>query len=170
MNRRQFLAAAAFAPVVLASSGCSFTSGRRDADPPLARFFFTSQGKTAMMNADGTGLRWFNFDVANQVTWQPFGFMSDGHRVLFLSMEPRRDGPGKPFEEYYHQTPTHIWIHDLDKGTLTEVANRDRLSPFYGGGPLLNDHRFIMQVVRQNRRGSGDMDDELGRHQPARTH
>ena len=103
-----------------------------------------------MMNADGTGLRWFEFNVPNQATWQPFGFLSDGHRVLFLSMEPRRDGPGKPFEEYYHQTPTHIWIHDLDKGTLTEVANRERLAPFYGGGPLLNDNRFLMQVVRKD--------------------
>lgn len=101
-----------------------------------------------MMNADGSGLRYFDFKVPEQVTWQPFGFLKDG-RVLFLSMEARRDGPGRPFEEYYHQTPTHIWIHDLDTGTLTEVANRDRLSAFYGGGPLINDTRFLMQVVRK---------------------
>jgi TolB protein len=149
LTRRQFLTAAALLPLAGAVSCRSSKDARRGASRPPARFFFTSQGKTAVMNADGTGLRWFEFNEPNQVTWQPFGFLSDG-RVLFLSMEQRRDGPGKPFEEYYHQTPTHIWIHDLDKGTLTEVANRDRLSAFYGGGPLLNDTRFIMQVVRQN--------------------
>src|SRR5262245_11820309 len=82
--------------------------------PRAGRFFFTSQGKTAVINADGSGLRYFDFKVPNQATWQPTGFFSDGHRVVFLSMEPRRDGPGKPFDEYYTQTPTHIWIHDLD--------------------------------------------------------
>ena len=149
MPRRQFLAVAALTPLAVATSCRLPRDERREVSRPPARFFFTSQGKTALMNADGTGLRWFDFSVPNQVTWQPFGFLSDG-RVLFLSMVQRRDGPGKPFDEYYHQTPTHIWIHDLDKGTLIEVANRDRLSAFYGGGPLINDNRFIMQVVRQN--------------------
>ena len=101
-----------------------------------------------MMNADGTGLHWFDFKVPEQVTWQPCGFLSDGHRVLFLSMEQRRDGPGKPFDQYYHLTPTHIWVHDLDKGTLTEVATRDRLAPFYTPQLLLNDNRILVQVVR----------------------
>ena len=93
MTRRQFLAAAALTSLAAATSCSSPRDGRREAARPPARFFFTSQGKTAMMNADGTGLRWFEFNQPNQVTWQPFGFLSDGHRVLFLSMEPRRDGP-----------------------------------------------------------------------------
>ncbi len=101
-----------------------------------------------MMNADGSGLRWFEFDVPNQATWQPCGFFSDGRRVLFLSMEPRLDGPGKPFSEYYHKTPCHVWVHDLDSGTLTEVATKDRMAPFYTPQLLLNDHRILMQVVR----------------------
>src|SRR5690242_7252986 len=65
------------------------------------RFFFTSQGKTAIVNADGSRLSYFNFDVPGQATWQPGSIFPDGNRVVFLSMEPRRDGPGKPFEEYY---------------------------------------------------------------------
>ena len=65
-----------------------------------------------MMNADGTGLRYFDFNEPNQVTWQPGPTFSDGRRVIFLSMERRRDGPGKPFEEYYTQTPTHLWVYD----------------------------------------------------------
>jgi len=72
-----------------------------------------SQGRTALINADGTGLRYLQFDVPNQATWQPADFFLRRHRVLFLSMEQRRDGPGRPFEEYYTQTPTHLWIYDL---------------------------------------------------------
>ena len=63
-------------------------------------------------------------------------------------MEPRRDGPGKPFDEYYHQTPTHIWIHDLDDGSLTEIATEDRLAPFCTPQLLLDDGRMLVQVVR----------------------
>ncbi|MEI2722910.1 MAG: hypothetical protein V9H26_05035 [Verrucomicrobiota bacterium] len=150
LNRRRFLTLAALAPLALSCSARRTDPRPRDGNRPLARFFFTSQGRTAMMNSDGSGLRYFDFQIPEQVTWQPFAFLGDGRRVLFLSMEARRDGPGKPFAEYYHQTPTHIWIHDLDQGTLTEVANRNRLAPFYGGGPLINDHRLLMQVVRRD--------------------
>src|SRR5262245_33323967 len=87
-----------------------------------ARLFLTSQGKTAVMNADGSGLRYFDFHVPNQATWQPGPFLSDGRRVVFLSMEPRRDGPGRAFEEYYTQTPTHLWLYDLDRHSLTEIV------------------------------------------------
>ena len=91
------------------------------------------------MNADGTGLRYFAFNVANQATWQPGPFLSDGRRVIFLSMEPRRDGPGKPFEEYYTQTPTHLWLYDLDRDSLTEIAHRERLAAFYTPALLVSD-------------------------------
>ena len=68
------------------------------------------------MNADGTGLRYFDFHQPNQVMWHPGPFLSDGRRVVFLSMEARRDGPGRPFEEYYTQTPSHLWLYDLGRG------------------------------------------------------
>jgi Tol biopolymer transport system component len=113
-----------------------------------ARLFFTSQGKTALMNADGTGLRYFDFNVPNQATWQPGPFLSDGRRVIFLSMEPRRDGPGRSFEEYYTQTPTHLWLYDLDRDALTEIATRKRLAVFYTPALLVSDERVLVQVVR----------------------
>jgi len=100
------------------------------------------------MNADGTGLRYFDFKVPNQATWQPGPFLSDGRRVIFLSMEPRRDGPGKPFEVYYSQTPTHLWLYDLDRDSLTEIATRDRLAVFYTPALLVSDDRILVQVVR----------------------
>ena len=77
-----------------------------------------------MINADGSGLRYFDFDVPEQETWQPCAFFSDGRRILLLSMEARRDGPGKPFAEYYHKTPTHMWIYDCL--LYTSPSPRDR--------------------------------------------
>jgi TolB protein len=144
VSRRQFL---------IASACCVATSPAHavSTDPASSagRLFFTSQGKTGLINADGTGLRYLNFDVPDQATWQPAGFFSDGRRVLLLSMEPRRDGPGKPFADYYHQTPTHLWIYDLDSGVLTEIANQRRMAPFYAPQLLLGDDRLLVQVVRK---------------------
>jgi len=144
ISRRQFLIASACC--VAAQPTQAFTA---EPASSIGRLFFTSQGKAGLINADGAGLRYLNFDVPNQATWQPTGFFSDGHRVLLLSMEPRRDGPGKPFADYYHQTPTHLWIHDLDSGELTEIANQRRMAPFYAPQMLLGDDRLLVQVVRK---------------------
>ena len=141
MNRRQFLAATSAS--LLASVGCRHRLGVAAAP----RLFFTSDGRTAVIRADGSDLRYFDFQLPGQATWQPGPFLSDG-RVIFLSMEPRRDGPGRPFEEFYTQTPTHLWLHDLDRGTLTEIANRERLAVFYTPALLLGDERILVQVVR----------------------
>lgn len=100
------------------------------------------------MNSDGTGLRYLDFDVPNQASWQPGPFLSDGHRVILLSMEPRRDGPGKPFEEYYTQTPTHLWIYDLETGKYEEIAHRSRIAVFYTPALLVSDQRILVQVVK----------------------
>jgi TolB protein len=109
---------------------------------------FTSQGKTGFINAEGTGLRYFDFKVPGQATWQPGPSFSDGRRIVFLSMEPRRDGPGKPFGQYYSQTPTHIWEHDLQGGSLKELCAKNRLAPFETPALLVADDRILVQVVR----------------------
>ncbi len=72
-------------------------------EPALAagkgRLLFTSAGRTGLIEArKGAQARWLEFSVPEQVTWQPGGFLPDG-RILFLSMEARRDGPGRPFDE-----------------------------------------------------------------------
>jgi TolB protein len=148
LSRRRFLAATLLVPAAATLSCRSTGPANSTASAPRARLFFVSQGKTALVNADGTGLRYLEFDVPEQVTWQPGGFFSDGRRVLFLSMEKRRDGPGKPFEEYYTQTPTHLWAYDLDSGSLEELATKERLAVFYTPALLLSDHRMLVQVVR----------------------
>ena len=63
-------------------------------------------------------------------------------------MEARRDGPGRPFAEYYTRTPTHIWTYDLQDKRLTEVATRDRMAVFYTPQLLLDDERMLVQVFR----------------------
>jgi TolB protein len=115
---------------------------------PPARFFFTSQGKTGIAAADGSGLRYFDFQAPDQATWQPGSVFPDGRRVIVLSMEPRRDGPGRPFDEYYTQTPTHLWIYDLMRDTLEEICTKERLAPFVTPALLLGDDRLLVQVVR----------------------
>ena len=67
-----------------------------DSASKAARLLFTSRGKSAIVDADGANLRYFDFNVPNQATWQPGSLFLDGRRILFLSMEPRRDGPGRP--------------------------------------------------------------------------
>lgn len=144
LNRRQFLGAALLAPVVSRRP-----LGARGQRGRPRRLCFVSQGRTGLIHADGSGLRFLEFEVPNQATWQPAGFFPDGRRVLFLSMEPRRDGPGRPFDEYYTQTPTHLWIYDLDSGSLEEIATRDRLAVFYTPQLLLGEERMLVQVVRK---------------------
>ncbi len=88
------------------------------------------------------------FDVPGQATWQPGPAFGDGSRLVLLSMEPRRDGPGRPFEEYYTQTPTHLWTYDLDSEALAEICNRERLAPFETPALLVGQDRILVQVVR----------------------
>jgi hypothetical protein len=113
-----------------------------------SQLLFTTQGKTARINLDGSSLRYFDFAIPNQVTWQPGPMFPDGRRLIFLSMEQRRDGPGKPFDEYYTQTPTHLWVHDLSTGDLQEICTQDRLAAFVTPALLLNEDRLLIQVVK----------------------
>ena len=148
VNRRRFLALGMTASALAALPGCRSGRAGLEATHRPGRLFFTTQGRTAIINADGARLRYFDFKAPDQVTWQPGPFLSDGRRVIFLSMEARRDGPGRPFDKYYHQTPTHLWLHDLDRDTLTEIATRDRIAPFYTPALLVSDDRLLVQVVR----------------------
>jgi TolB protein len=112
------------------------------------QLLFTSRGKSARINVDGSGQEYFNFSVPNQATWQPGPIFPNGKRLVFLSMEPRRDGPGRPFEEYYTKTPTHLWVYDLVTGDLKEICTNDRLAVFVTPALLLGDDRILIQVVR----------------------
>jgi Tol biopolymer transport system component len=149
LRRREFLSLAALPAIAAVLRGAAMAAEPAEKEK-APRFFFTSQGKTAIVRADGTDLRYFEFHVPGQATWQPGPSFADGRRVVVLSMEPRRDGPGRSFEEYYTQTPTHIWVYDLEADSLKEICDKDRLAPFVTPALLLSDDRLLIQVVRKN--------------------
>jgi TolB protein len=114
----------------------------------IAGFFFTSMGKTGLFDVDAGELKYLSWDMPGQATWQPGAFFEDGRRVIVLSMEPRRDGPGRPFEEFYTQTPTHLWQYDLEKDSLEEICTKKRIAPFTTPALLLSNERLLVQVVK----------------------
>lgn len=114
----------------------------------IAGFFFTSMGKTGWFDVDAGELKYLSWDMPGQATWQPGAFFEDGRRVIVLSMEPRRDGPGRPFEEFYTQTPTHLWQYDLERDSLEEICTQERIAPFTTPALLLSNERLLVQVVK----------------------
>ncbi len=147
-SRRTFCAWAALSPLAAKLLPARVSKAETPASATTARLLFTSGGRTGMVCVDGSGLKYFDFDVPGQATWQPGDVFADGRRMVVLSMEPRRDGPGKPFDEYYTQTPTHIWIYDLATERLEEVCTKDRMAPFMTPALLLSDERLLVQVVK----------------------
>ncbi len=133
--------------LVLLLSSCVPAQAETPGGRAGSRLLFTSQGKTGMF-VDGEEVRYLDFQAPGQATWQPGGAFSDGRRIVVLSMEPRRDGPGRPFEEYYTQTPTHLWLYDLVSGKLEEICAKERLATFVTPQLLLGDERLLVQAVR----------------------
>lgn len=142
MDRRKFLGAMAATGVAWGGTTLAAEFQRR------SRLLFTSQGKTGVVDPVDGAVRYLDLDVPKQATWQPGPAFPDGERIILLSMEPRRDGPGKPFEEYYTQTPTHIWSYHLDSGELTELCTRERMAPFVTPALLIGEERLLVQVVK----------------------
>jgi TolB protein len=148
--RRGFLALTVLEPAFLRCFGAQTAIADERESKGTGRLLFTSQGMTGIVDADGAHLRYFDFRVPGQATWQPGPSFGDGKRLVFLSMEPRRDGPGRPFAEFYTQTPTHLWVHDLETGALDELCAKERLATFVTPALLLGDDRILVQVVRNN--------------------
>ena len=83
---------------------------------------FASRGRIGIINPDGTGERYLDFDVPNQAIWQFGPQFQDGRRILLHSYEDGRTWLGN--------VRSHIWSYDLANGVLTEVASTNRLAPF----------------------------------------
>jgi len=75
-----------------------------------------------MINPDGTGERYLDFDVPNQAMWQFGPQFSDGRRIILHSYEDEKT--------WTHDVKSHIWIYDLHDETLTEIATKNRPAPF----------------------------------------
>ncbi len=140
------------------------------------RFFFVTEAglppesKTGWMRADATGLRYLEFDIPNQASWQPVLFLADGRRVILMSMEKVNPG-GKSFSEYYHRIPTHVWIYNLDSGGLSEILKAQRIAAFYAPCVLLpGEEQMVVQVIADDGRASLYMMDLDGAHAQQITH
>src|SRR5208282_4357136 len=102
LRRREFLEMLALSLVPAAWASAEANPPTQRSGAGHRRFFFVSlaglppQAKTGLMGADGTGLRYLNFDVPDQASWQPVLFFADGGRVILLSME-KVDTNGKTF-------------------------------------------------------------------------
>ena len=148
MHRRSFLGLVALARQ--ASLGATGSEGS---------FLFKVRGKAGLfgggerlgfMNADGSGLRLFDFQRPNEMGWGPYAFFKDGRRAIVLSIEMDEDWKTKPFQVYYPKSRTHIWICDLYTGGLTELAQKERIAPFYAPCALLpGEQRLLVGVNRQ---------------------
>ncbi len=121
---------------------------RRRRSSHVDRLFFTSQGKTALVNADGRPavLRF-------QSPARPRG--NRGRVPRRASRHLSEHGAaarraGAAVQQYYSQTPTHIWLHDLKTGSLEEICTKERLAPFETPALLVGDDRLLVQVVRNN--------------------
>lgn len=132
----------------MANATCNGSAEADQASATVQKFFFISQGRTGLAAVDGSEPKFLELKAPGQVTWQAADCFADGRRVVLLSMEARRDGPGKPFEEYYTQTPTHIWEYDMVNGQLRELCTQDRIAPFVTPALLLSDDRILIQVVK----------------------
>src|SRR5260370_34758353 len=121
LRGRDFLALAGLSPTLFNFYGVWAAAAENSESTPRTSILFTSQGKSGIVDADGSRLRYFDFQVPGQAAWQPGPSFPDGNRVIFLSMEQRRDGPGRPFYEDYTQTPTHRSGPDLSSGALHAI-------------------------------------------------
>ena len=147
LRRRDVLISMASIPWVRQQALAQWNLGN-STTAKIAGFFFTSMGKTGWFDLNAGELKTLSWDMPGQATWQPGAFFDDGRRVIVLSMEPRRDGPGRPFEEFYTQTPTHLWQYDLEKDSLEEICTQERIAPFTTPALLLSNERLLVQVVK----------------------
>ena len=99
--------------------------------------FLNPEGKLARMRTDGGGREILDFHMPNQIGWGVYAFFRDGRRAILLSIEMNPDWKTKSFYEYYSRSRTHIWIWDMPTGKLTEIADKQRLAPFYAPCALL---------------------------------
>lgn len=143
LGRRHFLSAAS--AVLITTCVSSVAHSKPAASEKL---LFASRGRMGLVDLNTLHVKYLELDAPGQATWQVAAVMPDRERLLMLSMEPRRDGPGKPFDEYYTQTPTHLWLYELTSGKLEEICHRDRLAPFVTPSLLIGDDRLLIQVVK----------------------
>lgn len=111
--------------------------------------FLGAGDRTAHLRTDGTGWRVYEFNRPNEIGWGVSGFF-DGRRALVTSIERNPDWDTKSFYEYYARSQTHIWILDVATGKITEIAQHDRVAPFYQVAALLPNEKGLLVTASIN--------------------
>lgn len=148
--------------MIFATAGLAAAAPHAWATPATApAFFFKIRGKAGflgggdglgVMRTDGSGMRALDFEKPNHIGFQPCAFFKDGKRALLMSIETNEDWKTKTFQEYYHKSRTYIWIFDLETNALTEIAQKDRIAPFYAPCALLpNEERMLVTVDHEGK-------------------
>ncbi|MSR83602.1 MAG: serine/threonine protein kinase [Candidatus Latescibacteria bacterium] len=88
------------------------------------------------LRADGTGMRLFDFGRPSEIGWGAYDFAPDG-RALLLSIETDPSWKTESFYVYYPRSRTHLWLCNLETGTIEEIATRPRPAPFCAPCALL---------------------------------
>jgi len=100
----------------------------------------SSAGKLGLINPDGSGEHYLDFDVPGQVAWGAGPAFSDGRRVILSSYEE-----GKVWEG---QVRSHLWIYDLLDESLTEIATKDPPAAYMGCCALLpGEKRMVVGPI-----------------------
>jgi TolB protein len=106
---------------------------------PAARFYFVARGNQGVRGVgsrlgtqrlDGSGLEFPDFGEPDHIGWLPYCFFGDGQRSVLLSRELLPGWRTMTFDEYMPKSRTHLWLYDAANGKRTELALRERLSPF----------------------------------------
>jgi hypothetical protein len=96
--------AAKLLPSVCSSRACA--SERRT----IRRILFTSRGRAAVIDEDGSSERFIAPDVPDQVSWQWGPRFADGRHVVLLSVEGKKT--------WEHNVRSHLWKYDVDTGVM----------------------------------------------------
>ena len=101
---------------------------------------FSSSNRIGLIRSDGTGERFLDFDLADQVNWQTGPQFADGRRIVLHSFET---GP-----TWEGNVKTHVWIYDLQSGDLREILTRERPAPFLVCAAILpGEKRVVINPV-----------------------
>ena len=104
------------------------------------KILFNSRGKIGIIGENGADERYLSPDVPGQVSWQAGPAFGDGRRLILLSSEE-----GKPWEG---NVPSHLWVHDLETGSIEEVATRDRPAAYMPACAVLpGGERLVVNPV-----------------------
>jgi len=113
------------------------TETKHDTSKKIRRIIFiTHTHKIGIISEDGTGLEYLHLDIPGQASWGYGPFFSDGHRIILTSFEEGKQWEGNVM--------SHIWIYDLERKTLSEIATKNRPANYHVPCGLLPGEQRIV--------------------------